>query len=78
MSYRGLIFSGQKAKTIWYFPILYRVTYIDEKPTDQGYNYDTGYNLSNPPNEVGISPDWNTLVSQISQYYFHFALLKQT
>ena len=75
---RSLIFSGQKAKTIWYFSILDLVGYINEKPADHSYNYDTRHNLSSPPDKADISPNGNTLVGQISQYCFHFAILNRT
>ena len=58
----SLIFSGQKAETVGYVSLLYRIADIDEEPGDQDHNKNAGRDLRNPLDSVDIPPDRNALV----------------
>ena len=63
LAYRGLILPGQEAEAVGDFPVLYRVSDVDEEPGYKEHYQKGGHNLHHPLDNQGVPPDWYVLIS---------------
>ena len=64
----------KKTVAVWNLPILYSVGDVEEEPNDQYDDHDPGQDLGSPLDDLGMPPEWDTLVSQTLTYCQHTVL----